>query len=85
MNSKILQVQIMEALVLVGHGSRLPHSKNVVMEVAEKIKARGIYRITSYNVCYTKLLRTFYNSKLFDNSLFKRVHGQNYERNAENH
>jgi len=38
-------VQIMEALVLVGHGSRLPHSKNVVMEVAEKIKARNIYDI----------------------------------------
>jgi sirohydrochlorin cobaltochelatase len=35
----------MEALVLVGHGSRLPHSKNVVMEVAEKIKARNIYDI----------------------------------------
>ena len=35
----------MEALVLVGHGSRLPHSKNVVVEVAEKIKARNIYDI----------------------------------------
>lgn len=35
----------MEALVLVGHGSRLPHSKNVVVEVAEKIKARNSYDI----------------------------------------
>jgi sirohydrochlorin cobaltochelatase len=35
----------MEALVLVGHGSRLPHSKSVVNEVAEKIKLREDYDI----------------------------------------
>ena len=35
----------MEALVLVGHGSRLPYSKEVVSKIAEKIRERNIYPI----------------------------------------
>ncbi|AEF95825.1 sirohydrochlorin nickelochelatase [Methanotorris igneus] len=35
----------MEALVLVGHGSRLPYSKEVVEKIAEKIRAKNIYPI----------------------------------------
>ncbi len=35
----------MEALVLVGHGSRLPYSKEIVFEIAEKIKEKNIYPI----------------------------------------
>ncbi|AEH06630.1 sirohydrochlorin cobaltochelatase [Methanothermococcus okinawensis IH1] len=30
----------MEALVLIGHGSRLPYSKEIVSEIAEKIKEK---------------------------------------------
>ena len=35
----------MEALILVGHGSRLPYSKEVVSKIAEKIRERNIYPI----------------------------------------
>ena len=35
----------MEALVLVGHGSRLPYSKELVTKIAEKIRERDIYPI----------------------------------------
>jgi len=35
----------MEALVLLGHGSRLPYSKEIVSEIAEKIKEKNIYDI----------------------------------------
>lgn len=35
----------MEALVLIGHGSRLPYSKEVISKIAEKIKERNIYPI----------------------------------------
>lgn len=35
----------MEALVLVGHGSRLPYSKETVYAIAEKIKEKGTYPI----------------------------------------
>jgi len=35
----------MEALVLVGHGSRLPYSKEIVSEIAEKIREKNIYPI----------------------------------------
>ncbi|HID47128.1 MAG TPA: sirohydrochlorin nickelochelatase [Methanothermococcus okinawensis] len=35
----------MEALVLVGHGSRLPYSKELVSKIAEKIRERNLYPI----------------------------------------
>lgn len=35
----------MEALVLVGHGSRLPYSKEIVFKIAEKIKEKNLYPI----------------------------------------
>jgi len=35
----------MEALVLIGHGSRLPYSKEVINKIAEKIRKRNIYPI----------------------------------------
>ena len=35
----------MEALILIGHGSRLPYSKDVVSKIAEKIKKKNIYPI----------------------------------------
>ncbi|MBP2143805.1 sirohydrochlorin cobaltochelatase [Methanococcus voltae] len=35
----------MEALVLVGHGSKLPYSKQTVTEVADKIRAKGQYEV----------------------------------------
>ena len=33
----------MEALILIGHGSKLPYSKDVVSKIAEKIKKKNIY------------------------------------------
>ena len=35
----------MEALVLVGHGSRLPYSKELLVKLAEKVKERNIFPI----------------------------------------
>ena len=35
----------MEALVLIGHGSKLPYSKEVLSKIAEKIKERNIFPI----------------------------------------
>ncbi|WP_456375215.1 sirohydrochlorin nickelochelatase [Methanocaldococcus sp.] len=35
----------MEALVLVGHGSRLPYSKELLVKLAEKIKEKNIFPI----------------------------------------
>ncbi len=35
----------MEALVLIGHGSRLPYSKEIVSSIAEKIKEKNLYPI----------------------------------------
>ncbi len=35
----------MKALVLLGHGSRLPYSKQIVGDIAEKIKERNIYDV----------------------------------------
>ncbi len=35
----------MEALVLIGHGSRLPYSKEIISKIAEKIKERDLYPI----------------------------------------
>ena len=35
----------MEALILIGHGSKLPYSKDVVSKIAEKIKKKNIYPI----------------------------------------
>ena len=35
----------MEALILVGHGSRLPYSKELVSKIAERIRERNIYPI----------------------------------------
>lgn len=32
-----------EALLLIGHGSRLPYSKNLLLELVEKLKLRNIY------------------------------------------
>ncbi|XRO75284.1 sirohydrochlorin nickelochelatase [Methanocaldococcus sp. 28A] len=35
----------MEALVLVGHGSRLPYSKELLVKLAEKVKEKNIFPI----------------------------------------
>nr|6M2A_A Chain A, Sirohydrochlorin cobaltochelatase,Sirohydrochlorin cobaltochelatase,Sirohydrochlorin cobaltochelatase [synthetic construct]6M2A_B Chain B, Sirohydrochlorin cobaltochelatase,Sirohydrochlorin cobaltochelatase,Sirohydrochlorin cobaltochelatase [synthetic construct] len=35
----------MEALVLVGHGSRLPYSKELLVKLAEKVKERNLFPI----------------------------------------
>ncbi len=35
----------MEALVLVGHGSRLPYSKELLVKLAEKIKEKNLFPI----------------------------------------
>ncbi|ACX72387.1 cobalamin (vitamin B12) biosynthesis CbiX protein [Methanocaldococcus vulcanius M7] len=35
----------MEALVLVGHGSRLPYSKELLVNLAEKIKEKNLFPI----------------------------------------
>ncbi len=35
----------MEALVLVGHGSRLPYSKELLEKLAEKIKEKNVFEI----------------------------------------
>ncbi|WP_456419609.1 sirohydrochlorin nickelochelatase, partial [Methanocaldococcus infernus] len=35
----------MEALVLVGHGSRLPYSKELLEKLAEKIKEKEVFEI----------------------------------------
>nr|8I56_A Chain A, Sirohydrochlorin cobaltochelatase [Methanocaldococcus jannaschii DSM 2661]8I56_B Chain B, Sirohydrochlorin cobaltochelatase [Methanocaldococcus jannaschii DSM 2661] len=35
----------MEALVLVGHGTRLPYSKELLVKLAEKVKERNLFPI----------------------------------------
>ncbi|XRO76735.1 sirohydrochlorin nickelochelatase [Methanocaldococcus sp. 10A] len=35
----------MEALVLVGHGSRLPYSKELLVKLAEKVKEKNLFPI----------------------------------------
>ena len=35
----------MEALVLVGHGSRLPYSKELLIKLAEKVKEKNLFPI----------------------------------------
>ncbi|MEO2118065.1 MAG: sirohydrochlorin nickelochelatase, partial [Methanocaldococcus sp.] len=40
----------MEALVLVGHGSRLPYSKELLVKLAEKIKEKNIFPIVEIGI-----------------------------------
>ena len=40
----------MEALVLVGHGSRLPYSKELLVTLAEKIKEKNIFPIVEIGI-----------------------------------
>ena len=39
-----------EALILVGHGSRLPFSKELIQTIAEKIRAKNEYEVVEYGM-----------------------------------
>jgi sirohydrochlorin cobaltochelatase len=36
-------MNVKETLLLVGHGSKMPHSKELLVDLAEKIRARGLF------------------------------------------